>query len=241
MSRRTSQTGVCGDAGRASKNGVKRRGGTLMARRRFKPRTSRATRSLAAAGVSVLGLVAAGCSTVSFTPSLDDELHARLAHMVESAQDDLWWYRDALAADPEATLPQIDFVSDARPSYDDPALVPGGGTYTLLGVSSSPEGTSLTLATSAGASSGGGWFYQSRSAAVCFTLHLPLDDAAIQTSASDCTDGRGHGLSDVADYARHGEPVSLDVLDVRRTVTEEDYRPLPCRCSSGGDCDCPGG
>src|SRR3546814_4473928 len=101
--------------------------------------------------------VGSGCSAVSLTPSLDEELHAGLAHMIESAQDDLWWYRDSLATDPEGTLPQIDSVSDARPSYEDPAFVPHGGVYTLVDVSSSPEGSTLTLATSAGAESGGGW------------------------------------------------------------------------------------
>lgn len=196
---------------------------------------------MVAASLSALAMATAGCSGVSLTSSLEDELRTGLAHMVESAQEDLWRYRDSLAADPEAALLQIDFVSDARPSYDDPAFVPGGGTYVILGVSSSPEGASLTLATSAGASSGGGWFAQSRSAAVCFTLQFPVEDQSIHTDTSDCTDGQGHGLSDVTEYERHGDPISLDDLDVRRTVTEDDFQPLPCQCSSGGDCNCPGG
>jgi len=188
-----------------------------------------------------MAAVTTGCSSVSLTPSLDDELHADLTHMVESARNDLWSYRDSLATDPEGTLPQIGSVSDARPLYEDPTAVLKGGVYTLLGVSSSHEGAALTLATSADAHSGGGWFYQSRSAAVCFVLRFPVEERVVHADPSDCTDGRGHGLIDVADYARHGDPISLRELDVRRTVTEADFQPLPCQCSSGGRCDCPGG
>lgn len=189
----------------------------------------------------VVVVVGSGCSAITLMPSLDDELDRSLAHMVESAQDSLWDFRDGLATDPEATLPQTGFVSDARPAYQDPAFTVGGGSLTLLGLSTSPEGTTLILATSGGASSGGGWFYQSRSAAVCFTLRFPVDEAAIHTEPSDCSDGQGHGLKDLAEFERHGDPVPLDDLDVRRTVTEADFPALPCQCSSGGDCDCPGG
>lgn len=186
-------------------------------------------------------VAAAGCSTFTLTPSLEGQLHDNLAYMVESAQDDLWEYRDQLARDPEGTLAGIGFVSDARPAFEDPVNEVGGGTYILLGLSSSPEETTLVLATSAGASSGGGWFYQSRTAAVCFTLRFPQAESAIHTDSSDCTDGRGNSLSDLPEAERYGEPIPLDGLDVRRTVTDADFKPLPCQCHSGGDCNCPGG
>lgn len=212
-----------------------------MMTRRKRPQSPGVFRLLVAVGIGGMAAAGTGCSPVSLMPSLDDELRAGLAHMVESAQDDLWSYRDSLATAPEATLAEIDFVSDARPSYLDPTFVPDGGVYTVLGVSSSPDGSTLTLATSAGAESGGGFFYQSRSAAVCFALRFPVGERAIHTDTSDCTDGHGHGLRDLADYARHGDPIPLDDFDVRRTVTEVDFAPLPCQCSSGGSCDCPGG
>lgn len=119
-------------------------------------RTNSAFRLLVVAGIGGMAAVTTGCSSVSLTPSLDDELHADLTHMVESARNDLWSYRDSLATDPEGTLPQIGSVSDARPLYEDPTAVLKGGVYTLLGVSSSHEGAALTLATSADAHSGGG-------------------------------------------------------------------------------------
>lgn len=40
---------------------------------------------------------------------------------------------------------------------------------------------------------------------------------------------------------RHGGPVPLGDLTVRRTVTAADFQPLPCQCHSGGSCECPGG
>ncbi|GGD64761.1 hypothetical protein [Microbacterium murale] len=195
--------------------------------------------------LAVLGGVitaTAGCSTSLMMPSLDDRLKGSLASMIESAQDDLWQFRGALATDPEGTLPGISFVSDARPAYGDPAFAVGEGAYTLLGVASSPDAATLTLATSAGASTGGGWFYESRNATVCFTLRFPTTESAIHTGPADCSDGQGHRLSDVENFfERHGDPIPFEELDVRATVTEADFQPLHCQCYSGSECDCPGG
>lgn len=199
-------------------------------------------------GLIVVGLVALAIAPIvksAASPpgasARDGELYRSLAHMVESAQEDLWQFREDLAHDPEATIPEIWFVSDARPIYGDPSFAVGGGTYTLLGASTTSEGSTLTLATSGSTESGGGWFYSHKRAAVCFELFFPAEEAAIHTSSSDCTDGNGHGLADVPAFERHGAPVSIDELTLRRTVTDEDFQPLPCQCSSGGSCECPGG
>lgn len=199
-------------------------------------------------GLVVVGLVAlAGAQIVMFTAALgseterDEALHRSLAGMVEGSPEDLWQFRDQLAHHAEATIPEIWFVSDARPIYDDPAYAVGGGTYTLLGVATTPEGSTLTLATSAGTESGGGLFYSQRNAAVCFNLFFPSAEQAIHTSSSDCTDGNGHGLADGPEFERFGVPISLDDMTLRLIVTSEDFPPLPCQCTSGGSCDCPGG
>ncbi|MEZ3155516.1 hypothetical protein AB1K56_01175 [Microbacterium sp. BWR-S6Y] len=200
-----------------------------------------AHRIIGSVAIGLAALLAAGCGVMH---SPESNLEDSLARMVEGAQDSLWPYRADIVSDPEAAVARVGSVSDVRPAYVDPAFVPAGGTYKLLGVTTSAEGTSLILATSGGSETGGGLFYDYRSAAVCFELRFPAGERRIDTLASDCTDGQGHGLADVAeviDYTRHGEPRSIDGLDVRRTVTAEDYPTMPCQCSSGGTCDCPGG
>lgn len=174
------------------------------------------------------------------TSHRDEELHGALAHMVEEAQEDLWQFREPLLADAEGTIPQIWFVSDARPFFDDPSSVMGGGTYTLVDAVTTAEGVTLTLATSAGVESGGGWFYSQRSGAVCFDLQFPASEAALHAEESDCTNANGQGL-ELPIFTRHGGPVPLGDLTVRRTVTAADFQPLPCQCHSGGSCECPGG
>jgi hypothetical protein len=72
-------------------------------------------------------------------------------------------------------------------------------------------------------------------------MRFPKTESTIYTDPSDCSDGQGHGLREIAEFDRHGDPISLDELDVRRVVTEADFQPLPCQCGSGGSCDCPGG
>lgn len=191
-----------------------------------------------------IGLAALLATECGVMPSPETELQDALAGSVNRAQDTFWPYRVGIVSDPETAITRIGFLSDVRPAYVDPSFVPAGGSYKLLGLSASADGTSLILATSAGVETGGGLFYDQRSAAVCFELRFPAGERKIHTLASDCTDGAGHGLADVADvidYARYGEPQSIDGLDVRRTVTAEDYPSLPCQCASGGTCDCPGG
>lgn len=190
---------------------------------------------------SSIAIVAGLCAVTGCAPGIDQLVDESLADDVEGAQDALWEYRGALLADPEQTIAGIDFLADARPIYEDPAYVLGAGQYTLLAASGSAEGTTLTLVAVGGAQTGGGWWYQQQSAVVCFDLRFPADEDAIHTEASDCSGGGGHGLGDIADFDQYGEPISLDELDVRRTVTEADHPPPICQCHSGGDCDCPGG
>lgn len=200
-----------------------------------------ARRGICSVAIGLSALLAAGCGVM---PSPEAELKDALARSVDGAQDTFWPYRADIVSDPEAAIARIGFVSDVRPAYADPAVVPAGGLYKLLGLATSDDGTTLILATSAGVETGGGLFYDQRSAAVCFELRFPAGERKIHTLSSDCTDGAGHGLADVADvidYSRYGEPEPIDGLDVRRTVTAEDYPSLPCQCASGGTCDCPGG
>lgn len=190
---------------------------------------------------SSVAIVAGLWGMTGCAPSFDQLVDDSLADSVENAQDDLWDYRRALVTDPEQTIAEVGFLSDARPIYDDPAHILGGAQYTLLAASSSAKETTLTLVAIGGAQTGGGWWYKQGSAVVCFDLRFPADEEAIYTESSDCTDGEGHGLADIAVFAQHGEPIPLDQLDVRRAVTKTDYPPPICQCHSGGDCDCPGG
>lgn len=206
-----------------------------------------------AAALVIVGLVAlvvmpivaspkstAGAADDSPAPRRDDELNDALAYMVEEAQEDIWQFREPLLDDAEATIPRIWFISDARPYFDDPSIDIGAGTYTLVDSVATAEGVTLTLATSAGVETGGGWFYSQRSGAVCFDLQLPATEAALHVEESDCTNANGEGL-ELPIFQRHGAPIPLSDLTVRRTVTDADSKPLPCQCHSGGSCDCPGG
>lgn len=78
-------------------------------------------------------------------------------------------------------------------------------------------------------------------AAVCFTLVFPQNEATILTEPADCGDRGPTEPPALPGFDDATRAVPLDELDVRLRVTEEDYPVLPCQCASGGDCDCPGG
>lgn len=129
---------------------------------------------------------------------------------------------------------------DARRAYTDPTHEVSPGSWTLLELEQNADGTTLTLVTSARYESGGGLFAESRGGFTCYTLRVAPDASWFDTKPSDCTDGQGHGLSDLFDVTET-EIVPLAYFDVQRTLDASDHEPLPCQCSSGGECDCPGG
>lgn len=176
----------------------------------------------ASASVACAALVLTGCG-----PSIDVLVDRSLESSVEDAQDELWPFRDRIAADPEATLADLYFVSDFRDGEGEAASI------TLLDLADSPVGPTLTLIGSGGAQTGGGLWYDQADAAVCFGLTFPRDEKTIRTTAAECPD--------VAPVDGYDSVVSLDDLSPRLVVTEADYpRPI-CQCSSGSPCDCPGG
>lgn len=191
--------------------------------------------------VSSIILIPALLGITACAPSVDTLVERSLADSVENAQDDLWSYREQVIADPDAAIASIDFVSDARPIYDDPTYDMGDAQYVLLATSSSPGEATLTLVAFGGAETGGGLWYEQESAVVCFDLRFSADDDSLHTEPSDCTDGQGNGVDDIPGFDEHGEPIALDRLEVRRTVTPADHPPPICQCHSGSECDCPGG
>jgi hypothetical protein len=170
-----------------------------------------------------------------------DPLNDALAEQVEEAQDDLWPYRDAMVQDVEATVQEVGFIGDARAVLADSAAEPLSGTYTLLDASTTPDSTQVTLALTASSETGGGWWYSRRTAAVCFTLVFPHTELTILTQPADCGSTDPSEPPALPGFELATRAVPLDELDVRLTVTEDDYPVMPCQCASGGDCDCPGG
>lgn len=183
----------------------------------------RVASSFAVLTVATVGLV--GCAA-----SINDMVNGSLEESVERAQDDLWEYREQILTDPETTIAELGLVSDYRDGIFEPD---GSASYTLFDLQETGEGTALTLLAGGGAQTGGGWTYEQRTAAVCFTLTFAADRNSISTSPATCPD--------VPRPDRYDSIVPLDELNPRLLVTNEDY-PLPiCQCHSGGGCDCPGG
>lgn len=193
----------------------------------------------ALAAVAASSLVLSGCF-LSPASQAEQGMRNGLAEMVAESQDAVWESREELAADAEAALPGVWGVTDARPGYTDPTYEVSFGTWTLLALEQNADGTALTLTTSARYESGGGLFAESRGGFTCYTLRISPDASRIDTEPSDCTDGQGHGLPDLID-TEENRVIPLHELDVQRTIDASDHQPLPCQCSSGGDCDCPGG
>lgn len=197
------------------------------------------------AGVAAIVLSAAGvvcgCALLSPEAQVDRQLKSELADMVEGAQDATWQFRDGLAADPEAVMPEVWGIADARPVLSDPTLEVPVGTWALIDLAQTDEGTSLTLTTKVEVARGGGFFITSAEGRVCFQLLVAADGSRIDTLPADCGDTVGPALGDEVRDDGWSIEVGLEELDLRLSVDSSDYRPLPCQCHSGGDCDCPGG
>lgn len=103
------------------------------------------------------------------------------------------------------------------------------------------EGTALLLTASGGAETGGGWFYKSRESYTCYLLRISEDMSSISTEPASCPEGTARDPAEILGGGNEISFFSLDELDVRLHVDATDYESLPCQCSSGGDCDCPGG
>lgn len=172
----------------------------------------------------------ASMSLVGCAPSIDGMVNGSLEEAVERAQDVLWEHRERIVADPEPTIAGLGFVSDYRAGVFDPD---GSASYTLFDLQETGEGTALTLLAGGGAQTGGGWTYDQRTAAVCFTLTFAADRNSISTSPATCPD--------IPRPERYDSIVPLDELNPRLLVTNEDYPPPICQCYSGSPCDCPGG
>ena len=177
-----------------------------------------------------MAAVLSAASLTGCAPSIDDMVNGSLEEAVERAQDDLWDYRAQIITDPEVAIAELGFVSDYRQRIDNPE---GSASYTLFDLEETGEGTALTLLAGGGAQTGGGWWYDQRTAAVCFTLTFAPDAKSISTSPATCPDPPRP--------ERYDSVVPLEELNPRTVVTEEDHPPPVCQCSSGGDCDCPGG
>lgn len=175
-------------------------------------------------------LALAALSLTGCAPSIDDLVSNSLEDSVEKAQDSLWEYRDQLASSPDATVPDLYFVRDARGGVDDPDA---NYSYTLFALDVTADDATLTLLATGGAQTGGGWWYEQRNAAVCFKLTFPRDEKTIETTPASCPD--------VTLLDRFDEVVRLEDLSPRLVVTEDDHPALTCQCHSGSDCECPGG
>lgn len=181
------------------------------------------------------GLVVLACATVMLVgcaPSIVDMVRSSVADSVERAQDDLWPYRADLATDPEATIAELGIFTDSR----DGAPAPADGFYAqyeLIDLTTTSDESRITMLSAGGATTGGGWTYDQRDAATCYTLIFPVTGDRIDTEAADC--------GDIPRLAEYDEVIDFDELDVRREVTAADHPAPICQCSSGGVCDCPGG
>ena len=187
--------------------------------------TRRAAAALVAVPLLTLALAACG-------PSIIDQTRASVADSVERAQDDLWPYRADLATDPETTIAELGIFTDARNG----APAPADGFYAqyeLINLTTTSDESRITMLSAGGATTGGGWTYDQRDAATCYTLIFPVAGDRIDTEAADC--------GDIPRLAKYDEVIDFDELDVRREVTVADHPAPICQCTSGGSCDCPGG
>jgi hypothetical protein len=198
---------------------------------------------VAGAAAIVMGAAGAisGCALISPEAQMDRQLKSELADMIEGAQDATWQFRDELAADPEAAIPGVGGIADARAALSDPSLEVPSGIWTLFDLAQTDDGTALTLTTKVDVTRGGGFFITSDEGRVCFELLISPDGSRIDTLPADCGDAVGPALGDEVRDDGGSIEVDLDELDVRRSVDIEDYPPLPCQCYSGSVCDCPGG
>lgn len=199
----------------------------------FRSRTSR----IAGAGcLAVLMVALAGCSVISFN-SAENAARRDLRADAEHAQDLVWHLRDELFEDAEGTLAGTGYIADLRPTLRDRSVPVPRGEYILVALADTDTEVAVTLASTAEGTVGGGWFTEDVKGAACYTLHLPRTRDELTTSDSDCTDGSNGALSDVWP----GMPLlSFGSLGARASVDASDYY-IPCQCSSGGECDCPGG
>lgn len=181
-----------------------------------------------AAGVA---LVLAAAALAGCAQSIDSLVRDNLADEVEQAQDTLWEYRDQIARDPEAAVAGLDFLADARAG-----AVDGAGPYTLVDLRSAADKTTLTLVVRGGATTGGGMWAEQAYALTCVDVVFPRAVDEIRVEEAACAD-----IPDIPDVRSYEEIVPFGELEVRETVTAEDYPPPICQCHSGGDCDCPGG
>ncbi|MFJ4253704.1 hypothetical protein [Microbacterium sp. NPDC090003] len=179
----------------------------------------------AAVSVAATAILLTAC-----VPSITDILQRSTASSVEQMQDELWPYRDEIVADPEQAIIDLGYILDARQGV--PPKYNRGGTL-LLDMSDAGNGPALTLLTTGGAETGGGWTYDQQSAAVCFTLTFPLTRDRIVATPAACPD--------IPQLEHFDRVYSLDDLDVRGEVTVADYPAPVCQCYSGSPCDCPGG
>lgn len=178
-----------------------------------------------AAGVT---LVLTACALAGCAPSVNSLVRDNLAEGVEQAQDVLWEHRDQIVHDPEAAVAGLDFIGDARDGADG-----GNREYTLLNIGAAADSVTLTLVLYGGSETGGGHWYQQTQALTCVNFVFPEEVAEIRAENAACV-----GVPDADNY---DEIVPFGDLQVRETVTAADYPPPVCQCSSGGECDCPGG
>lgn len=192
----------------------------------------------AVALASAATLTLAGCGyihSIDYIESIDDTLKSNLSDMVAGAQDAVWDLRAELAVDPEAALPAVEGMSDARSAAEDPTTP--RGIWEVLEVSQSDHGATLTLVTSAGAVTGGGWMYQSKQAYTCFSLTVTDDE--IVTAPAGCEETISLTLFDRSDDDMTFMP--LDEVSFRPHVDSTDHPEPICQCYSGSPCECPGG
>jgi hypothetical protein len=198
---------------------------------------SRVVRGCAAAGCAAIVLATAGCAVLLPVGRADASVVTHLQDAIEHGQDLVWHLRDVLLADAEQTIAGQDYIADARPSLADPAVPLPARQYTLLSIAETEGEVAVTFATTAEVTTGGGFFTDSASGTACYTFHLPRDRTELTTTGADCADAAGVSLGRLQPEMR---VVPLHALAVRERLTAEDYF-IPCQCSSGGDCDCPGG
>lgn len=188
-------------------------------------------------------IAAPGCSILSSENRLDARVRSGLADSIERAQDTLWDSRHEIAADGEAALAELSFVGDIRPLYADPTLPMPVGSYRMIALEQRQYGTAVTFVAETTATAGGIAGDVRRTGYACYTLVFAANGSRIDTEPAECADEEGHGLPE----ATPGEAdvsalvINVDDLELRRSVTGADHEPLPCQCSSGGTCDCPGG
>ncbi len=187
------------------------------------------TSSLRRRSLPVVGFVAAAAMLVGCAPSIENLVRVSLADSIEDAQDSMWEHRGKIVTDSEATIAELSLASDLRDGTDEL----DGNPLKLLDLDKRGDGTTLTLLALGGAQTGGGWWYEQRQGAVCFTLTFPRGEEIVETGPADCPDiPELDGIEDV---------VPLEELDVRITATKADYPDSVCQCYSGSECDCPGG